>query len=58
LFFVTCLTLAYLGGKKTVATSVVDRVPVSSASSSASNETLQIPATPVEAPGGTEPASK
>jgi preprotein translocase subunit SecG len=58
LFFVTCLTLAYLGGKKTVSTSVVDRIPISSASSSASSDSLQIPATPVAAPDAVEPASK
>lgn len=58
LFFVTCLTLAYLGGTKTASTSVVDRVPVSSASSSASSETLQIPATPAVESGSTEPAGK
>jgi len=58
LFFVTCLTLAYLGGKKTASTSVVDRIPISSASSSVSSEALQVPATPVAAPDAVEPASK
>ncbi len=59
LFFVTCLTLAYLGGKKTVSTSVIDRIPISSsASSSVSSQVLQIPATPATAPEPVEPASK
>ncbi len=61
LFFVTCLTLAYLGGKKIASTSVVDRMPVSSASSSASSQILQVPSAPaVEQPAvpasGAEPA--
>jgi preprotein translocase subunit SecG len=58
LFFVTCLTLAYLGGKKTASTSVVDRIPISSARSSVSSETLQVPAAPAAAPDAVEPASK
>ena len=58
LFFVTCLTLTYLGGKKTVSTSVMDRLPISSASSSASSVSLQIPATPAVESGSTEPAGK
>jgi preprotein translocase subunit SecG len=59
LFFVTCLTLAYLGGKKAVSTSVVDRIPMSSsASSSVSSQVLQVPATPAAAPEPVEPASK
>ncbi|MGC3980117.1 MAG: preprotein translocase subunit SecG [Steroidobacteraceae bacterium] len=66
LFFVTCLTLTYMGGKKVVSDSVVDRVGTS-ASSSVSAPALQVPATPapattVEQPAvpatGTEPATK
>jgi preprotein translocase subunit SecG len=59
LFFVTCLTLAYLGGKKTASTSVVDRIPISTAvSSSASSAVLQVPATPAASSEPVEPASK
>jgi len=63
LFFVTCLTLTYLGGKKITSTSVVDRMPASGVSSSASSQILQVPSTPaVEQPAvpasGTEPAGK
>lgn len=63
LFFATCLTLAYLGGKREVATSVVDRVTAETGSSSVSEPALQVPATPaVQQPAlpaaGTEPASK
>jgi preprotein translocase subunit SecG len=52
LFFMTCLTLAYLGNGQVKATSVIDRVatPVSSSSSS-SAAALQIPtAIPESAP--------
>lgn len=63
LFFVTCLTLAYLGSKREAATSVVDRVMSSSSASSASSSSniLQLPAAPVEQPaapvaGGETPA--
>jgi preprotein translocase subunit SecG len=61
LFFVTCLTLAYLGGKKTASTSVVDRIPISApASNSVSSEALEIPVTPTPAaaPQPVEPTSK
>lgn len=63
LFFVTCLTLAYLGGKKIASTSVVDRIPISApAGNSVSSEALQVPATPTPAPATgpepVEPASK
>jgi preprotein translocase subunit SecG len=59
LFFVTCLTLAYLGGKKTAATSVVDRMPISAAaSSSVSSEALQVPVTPAAANEPVEQAGK
>ena len=62
LFFGTCLTLTYLGGKKVASTSVVDRVPVSSTTNNASSDVLQVPAAPVEQPSvppvGTEPANK
>ncbi len=60
LFFVTCLTLAYLGGKREVSASVVDRVISSGGASSASSNSniLQLPATPTEQPatpaGGAE----
>lgn len=51
LFFVTCLTLAYLGGKREISTSVVDRVTTSESTSSVSSPVLQVPATPaVEQP--------
>lgn len=52
LFFVTCLTLAYLGGKKEVSSSVVDRVLSSGAASSASSagDILQLPAAPAPQP--------
>lgn len=64
LFFVTCLTLAYLGGKGEVSASVVDRVISSGAASStsSSNDILQLPAAPVEQPaapaGGAEVPTK
>jgi preprotein translocase subunit SecG len=46
LFFATCLTLAYLGGKRVASTSVVDRVSTAVSSSSASSAPLQVPTTP------------
>jgi preprotein translocase subunit SecG len=57
LFFVTCLTLAYLGGKREVSASVVDRVLSSGSASSASStkDILQLPAAPAEQPAA--PAS-
>ena len=70
LFFATCLTLAYLGGKREAATSVVDRFAASSSSSSASSivtPALQIPTSPAVPPvptaanepvSGTAPATK
>lgn len=52
LFFVTCLTLAYLGGKKEGSVSVVDRVMSGGAASSASSasDILQLPAAPAQQP--------
>jgi preprotein translocase subunit SecG len=64
LFFVTCLTLAYLGNTQVKSTSVIDRMaPV--ASDSAGGDGLQVPASIPVAPAveqpavpTTEPASK
>ena len=50
LFFATCLTLAYLGGKKVGSSSVVDRIEASEASSRAAAPALQVPAEPAPAP--------
>jgi len=55
LFFITCLSLAYLGGKKVAPSSVVDRMSISTSSSSVSSAALEVPATP--APDATQPAS-
>jgi len=59
LFFITCLSLAYLGGKKVAPSSVVDRMSISTSSSSVSTTALEVPATPAAAPApdATQPAS-
>lgn len=61
LFFVTCLTLAYLGNSQVKATSVVDRVTDTAASGSSSSASLEIPSVPpaavtTGAPAGEVPA--
>ena len=63
LFFGTCLTLAYLGGKREASSSVVDRITTESAA----QPVLQVPSVPVTpapaveqpaVPTGTAPVSK
>ncbi|MGD9843410.1 MAG: preprotein translocase subunit SecG [Steroidobacteraceae bacterium] len=65
LFFVTCLTLAYLGNTQVRSTSVVDRVVMPASAGNASSDSLQIPTADTVAPvveqataPVTEPASK